>query len=117
MIVDPDFDTVLVLERGLRNCGYRVAAATNFFDALELSVRTRPDLVISATTLDELSGVDLARAMRALSVTRNIPFILLTGFTVDHASVQGLPEEAAIVRRGEGFSEDLAAELQQFRII
>ena len=55
--------------------------------------------------------------MRALSATRNIPFILLTGFTVDQASVQGLPEDAAVVRRGEGFSEDLAAALQQFRII
>jgi CheY-like chemotaxis protein len=117
LIADPDFDTILVLERELRNCGYRVAAATNFFDALELSVRTRPDLVISATALDELSGVELARALRALSATRNIPFILLTGFTVDQASVQGLPEDAAVVRRGEGFSEDLAAALQQFRII
>ncbi len=117
LIVDTDSNTILVIERELRNCGYRVSVSTSPFDALELAARTRPDLVISAAVLGELSGTDLARALHAISVTRNIPFILLTGFTVDHASVKELPAEAAVVRRGEGFGEDLATALQRFHII
>jgi len=115
--VDTDSNTIVVIERELRNCGYRVSVSTSPFDALELAARTRPDLVIAAAVLDELTGAALARALRAISVTRNIPFILLTGFTVDHASAKELPAEAAVVRRDEGFGEDLATALQRFHII
>ena len=115
--MDTDSKTIVVIEQEFRNCGYRVSVSTSPFDALELGARTRPDLVIPAAVLDELIGADLARALLAISVTRNIPFILLTGFTVDHASARELPAEAAVVRRGEGFGEDLATALQWFHII
>lgn len=117
LIVDTNSNTILAIERELRNCGYRVSISTSPFDALELAARTRPDLVIGAAVLDPLTGVDLARALHAISVTRNIPFILLTGFTIDDTSAKELPAEAAVVRRGESFGDDLATALQRFHII
>ncbi len=102
--------------RELRNCGYRVTSAYSFFEALELTVRTRPDLVISSAILDNLSGVDLACSIGAIAPTRDIPFALLTSFDAGHDAIRGLPEHAAILRKGESFGEDLANTLERFEI-
>jgi CheY-like chemotaxis protein len=117
LVVDPQRSSARIFERELRNCGYRVSSVHHFFEALELTVRTRPDLVISSAVLDQLSGVDLARSIGAISPTHAIPFALLTSFERDHELVQGLPDHAAILRKGEGFGEDLADALERFHII
>lgn len=116
LVVDPQRSTARIFERELRNCGYRVSSAHSFFEALELTVRTRPDLVISAAVLNELSGVDLARSIGAITPTQSIPFALLTSFELDHDALKGLPEHAAILRKGESFGEDLADALERFHI-
>lgn len=117
LVVDPQRSSARIFERELRNCGYRVSSVYRFFEALELTVRTRPDLVISSAVLDQLSGVDLARSIGAISPIHAIPFALLTSFERDHELVQGLPDQAAILRKGEGFGEDLADALERFHII
>lgn len=117
LVVEPQKASARIFERELRNCGYRVSSAYTFFEALELTVRTRPDLVISSAILDNLSGVDLACSMSVISPIKSIPFALLTSFSADHAALQGLPEHAAILRKGEGFGEDLASALERFQII
>lgn len=116
LVVDPQRSTARIFERELRNCGYRVSSAHSFFEALELTVRTRPDLVISAAVLNELSGVDLARSIGAITPTQSIPFALLTSFAEGHDALKGLPEQAAILRKGESFGEDLADALERFHI-
>ena len=103
-------------EREPRNCGYRVTSAYSFFEALELTVRTRPDLVISSAILDNLSGVDLACSIGAIAPTRGIPFALLTSFDAGHDAIRGLPEHAAILRKGESFGEDPANARERFEI-
>ena len=117
LVVEPQKSSARIFERELRNCGYRVSSAYSFFEALELTVRTRPDLVISSAILDNLSGVDLARSISAIGPTRGIPFALLTSFEAGHEAIRGLPEQAAILRKGEGFGEDLANALERFQII
>lgn len=117
LVVEPQKSSARIFERELRNCGYRVSSAYGFFEALELTVRTRPDLVISSAILDNLSGVDLACSINAIAPTRGIPFALLTSFEAGHEAIRGLPEQAAILRKGEGFGEDLANALERFEII
>ena len=116
LVVEPQKSSARIFERELRNCGYRVSSAYGFFEALELTVRTRPDLVISSAILDDLSGVDLACSISAIAPTKAIPFALLTSFEAGHEAIQGLPEQAAILRKGESFGEDLANALERFRI-
>ncbi len=116
LVVEPQKSSARIFERELRNCGYRVSSAYSFFEALELTVRTRPDLVISSAILDDLSGVDLACSISAIRPTRGIPFALLTSFEAGHEAIQGLPEQAAILRKGESFGEDLAIALERFEI-
>ncbi len=116
LVVEPQKSSARIFERELRNCGYRVSSAHSFFEALELTVRTRPDLVISSAILDDLSGVDLACSISAIAPIRAIPFALLTSFEPGHEAIRGLPEQAAILRKGESFGEDLADALERFEI-
>ena len=117
LVVDTQKSTARIFARELWNCGYRVATAYSFFEALELSVRTRPDLVISSAVLDQLSGADLARAVRAISTTRETPFAVLTSFDADHETLQNLPEATAILRKDSHFGKDLADALAQSQIL
>ncbi len=116
LVVEPQRSSARIFERELRNCGYRVSHAYGFFEALELTVRTRPDLVISSAVLDQLSGVDLARSLGVISPTQSIPFALLTSYEAGHEAISELPDRAAILRKGESFGEDLAAALERFEI-
>ncbi len=117
LVVEPNRSTGRIIRRDLVNCGYRVATALRSFDAIELSVRTRPDVVLSSLVLDDISGVDLACALAAMSKTKDIPFALVTSYQADHAALAGLPESAAVVRKSSQFGEDLAEALERFKII
>lgn len=116
MLVSPQRATARFVERELQACGYRVVNVSKSFEALEMAVRTKPDLIICSAVLDELSGIDLACAFNAMPVTHKIPFALLTSFTWGHPSLEGLPPRCAIIRKGPQFSDDLAEALSRFAI-
>jgi len=116
MLVEPQRTTARFVERELLGCGYRVCVVGGAFDALEQAVRTKPDLIIAAATLDKISGTDLGRALAAIDATHAIPFAILTSFDRSHQALTGLPENAAVLGKGKSFSEDLAQALRQFGI-
>lgn len=105
-----------LVERELVNCGYRVVTSTSPIEAFELGVRTKPDMIISAMVMNDLSGLDLARALGAMEVTKDIPFCLLTSLAPDSHQLQNLPGNTAIIRAGEFFQDDLAAAITRFGI-
>ena len=117
LLVDPNRTSARIVARDLQSCGYRVATSQRSFEAIELSVRTRPDIVLSSSVLDDITGVDLACALAALPKTKDIPFALVTSYEPGHASLVGLPEGAAIVRKSSQFGDDLAEALERFGII
>lgn len=116
MLINPQRATARFIERELQACGYRVVNVSNSFEAIELAVRTKPDMIICAAVLDELSGIDMACAFNAMPTTSKIPFALLTSFTWGHPSLEGLPPRAAIIRKGSQFGDDLAEALSRFAI-
>lgn len=116
LLVSPQRATALLVERELKACGYRVMHASKSFEAIELSVRIKPDLIISAAVLDELTGIDLACALNAMPTTQGMPFALLTSFGWGDSSLDGLPPRAAIIRKGSHFGDDLAEALSRFQI-
>ncbi len=117
LLVDPNRTSARIVARDLQSCGYRVAMSQRSFEAIELSVRTRPDIVLSSSVLDDITGVDLACALAALPKTKDIPFALVTSYEPGHPSLAGLPEGAAIVRKSSQFGDDLAEALERFGII
>lgn len=100
----------------LAACGFRVVTISQPIAALEMALRTQPDLIVCSTVLDTMTGVDLARALAAISATQNIPFALLTSFQRGHPELNGLPMEAGIIRVGASFSDDVAEVLSRFEI-
>jgi CheY-like chemotaxis protein len=105
-----------VIERELAACGYAVSTVLDPFDALELIVQTRPDLVVTGMVMPRLSGVDLACAVAAMPATKAIPVAVLTSLTPDHPDLAALPMNAGLIRRGPQFGDDLAHVLNRFGI-
>jgi CheY-like chemotaxis protein len=123
MVVEVDVTVVLpqrtaarVVERELAACGYRVSTVLDPFEALELIVETRPDLVITGMVMPRLTGTDLACALAAMPSTRSIPVAVLTGLQPGHPDLAALPMNTGLIRRGPQFGDDLAHVLQRFEI-
>jgi CheY-like chemotaxis protein len=116
LMVMPDRSTARIVEREMQACGYRISTVRSPFQALEMAVRTKPDLVVISGVLDELSGVDLATAFAAMPATRDVKVAVLTSYGWGHASLQDLPARVPIIRKGASFGDDLAEALQRLQI-
>jgi len=115
-LVIPQKVAARIVERELRECGYRVTTVLDSLQAFEIILDTKPDLVICPATLPRLSGIDLICALRAMPATADIHVALLTSLDLDHPDLLKLPMNVGIIRRGENFGSDLADVLQRFHI-
>ncbi|WP_173979960.1 response regulator [Magnetospirillum sp. UT-4] len=116
MLVVPEKAMARIVERELAACGYRTSVVRNPFEAMEMVVHTKPDMVVASMELGMLSGVDLGCALAAMPVTQAIPFAVLTSYEWGHAKLRGLPPRAALIRKGPQFGDDLAECLGRFGI-
>jgi putative two-component system response regulator len=81
-------DKVLVVDdheataKGMRDllvaAGYKVRIALNGADALQLAADDPPDLVLLDVMMPGMSGVDVCRELKARSLTRLTPVVLVT---------------------------------------
>lgn len=106
-----------MIEREIAECGYRVIAVSTPFQALEMIVRTQPDLVILSAVLADLTGVDLAAGLKAMPQTRNTGMALITSYDREHESLKYLPPTVPIIRKGNSFADDLTTALSDQFII
>ena len=106
-----------IVERELANCGYRTSVVRDAFTAIEMVVRTRPDMVIASMELGVLSGVDLGCALAAMPATEGVPYAVLTSYDWNNPKLKGLPTRASLVRKGPQFGDDLAECLSRFNIM
>lgn len=82
MVVEDDQELLNALQESLESAGYTVTTATNGKEALSLLQESLPDLILSATSLPVLNGLQLLKAVRNEVAWGHIPFILLG---VDHS--------------------------------
>jgi two-component system, cell cycle response regulator DivK len=59
--------------------GFRVEAATNGLEAIDMTRRLMPDLVLMDLALPKLDGWEATRQLKADAATAHIPVIALTG--------------------------------------
>lgn len=78
LVVDDERDIVELLRYNLASAGYRVVAAGDGQQALDLVRRDRPDLIVLDLMLPTLPGTEVARLLRQDEKTRSIPIIMLT---------------------------------------
>ncbi len=109
MLVTPSKVVAKKLGAELAACGFRTMTVTDPIESISLAVRVPPDMVIASMVMDGLSGLDLIRGLRAMSVTHHVPMALLTSLNLDHPSLKEIPYGVSVIRVGEHFGEDFAA--------
>jgi CheY-like chemotaxis protein len=78
LVVEDDGALLEVLRYVLEDEGYQVFTADNGHDALQLIAATRIDLVVLDCSMPEMSGFDVARALRADQRTSHVQIALHT---------------------------------------
>ena len=87
LIVDDEPIVREVVERYLRQEGYRVESAVDGPDALRRFAAARPDLVLLDLMLPGIDGLEVCRQLRAQS---NVPIIMLTAKGDETDTIIGL---------------------------
>ncbi len=67
-----------ILTRKLEGQGHRVTAATNGRQALDLTLQTAPQLILSDWMMPDLDGLELCRTLRSSPQTDHVYFIITT---------------------------------------
>jgi len=76
---------------------YRVATASNGFEAYELACRVRPDAIVLDLVMPVLDGYTVVRKLRQNPLTANTPIIFVTG--LDAEALDPLPDLSAVLRK------------------
>ena len=84
LLVDDDRDLLLSIETYLSARGYEVATAHNGKEAYARILADRPDLIVLDVMMDyDEEGMVFAGALKTDGPTRDIPIIMLSGFSAD----------------------------------
>ena len=106
-----------IVRTELQNCGFRVVRTDSAIDVFNIVVRSKPDAVVLSATMNEVNGIDLARAFDSMSFTTTMPIGILTSFALDHPMLQGIPESVTIIRTGAAhFADDMGDFLYRLQI-
>lgn len=79
-----------LLAFNITQCGFLPIQALNATSAMEHIKRELPDLILLDWMLPEISGVELAKRLRADQRTHNIPIIMLTARSDEKDKIIGL---------------------------
>jgi len=107
LLVDPQRSSTRVIANQMQGLGYSVTATQDVFEALKLAVSTKPDMIVASVMQKELSGVSLARALKAVPETEGIPVAVITSFARGNRALAGLPDSVALVDKGKNFQSGL----------
>ncbi|SDE34031.1 Hpt domain-containing protein [Kordiimonas lacus] len=105
LVMEPGIATKIVT-RELLECGYRMINVASTMDAIQLIPSMRPDAVIVSRVMPELTGIDLACALKAMPSTRDIPVALIA--TSQKEKYTDLPADVPVLRKGANFADDVA---------
>lgn len=105
LVMEPGIATKIVT-RELLECGYRMINVASTMDAIQLIPSMKPDAVIVSRVMPELTGIDLACALKAMPTTRHIPVALIA--TDQKEKFKDLPESVPVLRKGANFADDVA---------
>ncbi|SDG18291.1 two-component system, OmpR family, phosphate regulon response regulator PhoB [Limimonas halophila] len=94
LIVEDETALVTLLRYNLEREDFRVIAAQDGDEALQLTVEERPDLVLLDWMLPLTSGLEVCRRMRRQPETRDIPIVMLTARGEEADKVRGLDSGA-----------------------
>lgn len=116
MLVTPSKVVAKKIGGELAACGFRTVTVNDPIESISHAVRVPPDMLIASMVMDGLSGLDLIRGLRAMSVTKAVPAALLTSMSLDNPALREIPPGVAVIRVGEHFGNDFAAAVTRFNL-
>ena len=116
LLVTPTRALAKLLAQQIMACGFRVNAVNDPMDGLNAALRARPDMIITSQVMRTMTGLDLVRAVRAISSISKIPAAILTSQGSDRTLFPGIPDDVAILRTGDNFADDFGKAIAQFGI-
>jgi CheY-like chemotaxis protein len=90
LIIDDDIDTLKLVGIMLERKGFRILASTSGEKGLNLAEKEIPDLILLDVMIPDISGIDIARSIRANPNTESIPIIMFTARSQVDDKVEGL---------------------------
>src|SRR5215203_15497 len=82
LVVDDSAPARYALTRALRKHGFEVVEAATGEEALLLSLKSAPDLVLLDVNLPDIHGFDVARRLKAAERTRHTPILQLSASSI-----------------------------------
>jgi two-component system phosphate regulon response regulator PhoB len=90
LIVEDEADIQELIAYNLERAGHRALRATSAEQAAELVREALPDLVIIDWMLPGMSGIELARLLKANKRTESVPLIMVTARSAEQDKLTGL---------------------------
>ena len=113
LLITPTRTIAKLLSQQIIACGFRVNSVADPVEGLTMALRTRPDMIITSQAMKGMTGVDLIRALRAISATEQIPACILTSQELGAAVFERLPAGTMMLRTGEQFADDFGSVIAQ----
>jgi two-component system alkaline phosphatase synthesis response regulator PhoP len=88
LVVDDEQSIVTLLQFNLEQAGYNVVSALDGKEALEMSKKEKPDLMILDLMLPEISGLDVCKELRQNKIS--VPILMLTAKDDELDKILGL---------------------------
>lgn len=121
-----DIEVVLVSEGATQNrlirgeleaCGFRVTVIPSSLQAFPYIAQVRPQLVVASSVLPGITGIDLIRAIKAMTATKAVACILATSAKDADTMIAALPKDVPIARKGKSFASDLATAIGRVGLV
>jgi signal transduction histidine kinase/response regulator RpfG family c-di-GMP phosphodiesterase len=107
LVVDDQADDVLLIRRILEaQPNYKIFAANNGRESLELVRSVEPDLIILDLTMPEMDGFTVVEALKQDEKTRSIPIIIVSAKELTLAEHTALTGQVEVLLRKGIFTEN-----------
>jgi two-component system sensor histidine kinase/response regulator len=118
LVVDDQPINVQLLKRKLEREGIRVTAAYNGLEALDLTRKVMPDLILLDVMMPDMDGIEVCQRLQADETTRGIPVIFVTARTTKESKLEGLGVGAVdYITKPIDLDETLARVQTQLRFV
>ena len=98
LVVEDDIQIARVIRSVLGKAGFRVSAASNGIQALEILESETPDLILTDVVMSEMSGPLMIKKMNAKGI--HVPVVFLSGYPSDHLTAYGFDaKKVALIRK------------------
>jgi two-component system cell cycle response regulator DivK len=85
LVIDDSEDNREVYAQFLLHVGWRVAIAVDGVEGLAQATALRPDAIVLDLGMPKMDGWEVAKRLKANTVTRRIPVLALTGHALDQS--------------------------------